>query len=348
MTITNNPNFSNSLSYDDVFIIPQYSEISSRKEVDISTNIVDLNLHNKPAGESKIEVPIMVANMDTVAGTEMALAVNKAGGSIALHRFQSIDDACKQYNEITNQINSSMHNIFVSVGVNRDSTQRAQTLYNNGARHMVIDIAHGHSLQMRKMIEWIKRHLPGTYVMAGNVGTAQGVEDLVFWGADAIKCNIGPGAACTTKNITGVTLPVFSCIQDCNLGKLRMQDKFGKPILLVADGGIREIGDICKAIGAGADMVMSGRLFAGCLEAPGKGIYRGSASSDVQTLYRTDKEYVPTPEGTSMNIELTNESATQVVEHIAGGLRSAYSYTGARNTKEFKEKVIFGIRHNKT
>jgi IMP dehydrogenase/GMP reductase len=155
-------------------------------------------------------------------------------------------------------------------------------------------------------------------------------------------------SVCLTKNVTGVTLPQFSCIQDCHAGKMIAENTTGRKITLIADGGIREIGDICKAIGQGADFVMSGKLFAGCIEAPGKGIYRGSASSDVQTKYRTDKEYVPTPEGTSIKVEQTNESVLQLIEHVAGGLRSAYSYSNARNTGEFQTKVLFGIRHNKT
>lgn len=339
--------YSQSLSYDDIFIIPQYSDISSRKEVDVSVNITDLNLSNKPAGTTNIKVPIVNANMDTVAGEDIAVAIANAGGLATLHRFQSIEDACAEYTRVVNRLTVQTP-VFVSVGVNRDSIQRAQTLYNHGARHMIIDIAHGHSEQMKKMIEWIKGHLPGTYVMAGNVATRQGVIDLTLWGADAVKVNVGPGAVCVTKNVTGVTVPTVTSLIEAFEAKLELQEKYGREVALVADGGAKEIGDICKAIGIGIDFVMTGKLFAGSSEAPGKGVYRGSASKDVQTLYRTDKEYVPTPEGKSINVELTDESASDIVEHVAGGLRSAYSYVGARTTQDFKDKVTFGVRYNKS
>lgn len=331
-----------SLDYKDVFIVPQYSDITSRKEVDVSAKLKEINLSNKVAGEIDIRVPIMNANMDTVSGEDISVAISNAGGLATLHRFQTVDEACEEYKRVQARLTTN-NPVFVSIGVNRDSKVRAQRLYKVGARHMVIDIAHGHSAQMKEMIEWIRSHLPGTYIMAGNVASEDAVLDLVKWGAHAVKCGIGPGAVCLTKNVTGVTVPQFSCVIECVKGKKSLQ-AVGKDVTIVADGGCREIGDICKAIGAGADFVMTGKLFASCIEAPGKGVYRGSASQEVQAKYRTDKEYVPTPEGMSTIIEFTGDRAADVVEHIAGGLRSAYSYTGTRNTPGYKSKVKFGIR----
>jgi len=332
--------YTNALSYDDVFIIPKYSDISSRKEVDISTKI-----NNKI-----IKVPIMNANMESIADEYSCSEVRNAGGVAALHRFQDIGSACREYLLVVIQgINKNVESpIFVSIGVNRDSKERAQELYNVGAREFIIDIAHGDSYQMKQMIQWMKANLSECFVMAGNVGTGEAVRHLGLWGADAIKCGIAGGAVCVTKNVTGVVVPMFSCLQDCVIAKNDFEQKFGRELIICADGGVREIGDIAKAVGLGCNIVMSGKMFAGCIEAPGKGRYSGSASSDVQTMYRTDKEYVPTPEGKSIVVDSTGESAGQVVEHIAGGIRSSCSYVGARNIKEFQEKCTFGTRHNKT
>ena len=329
--------YTNALSYDDVFIVPKYSDISSRKEVDIATKI-----NGKPVG-----VPIIPANMETISDRILCEEVRKAGGVPALHRFQSIESACGEFYKM-NVMSYSRSPLFVSIGVNRDSKERAQELYNVGAREFIIDIAHGDSYQMKNMIQWMKANLPECFVMAGNVGTGEAVRHLGLWGADAVKIFIGPGSVCVTKNVTGCTMPTFTCAQDCVMAKNDFEQKYGRELVICADGGVREIGDITKAIGLGCNLVMSGKMFAGCIEAPGKGVYRGSASSDVQTMYRTDKEYIPTPEGKSIFVDFTGEAAGQVVEHIAGGIRSACSYVGARNIKEFQEKCTFGTRHNKT
>jgi len=326
------------LSYDDVFIVPNYSEVSSRKEVDISSTMSD----------KFVEVPIITANMDSITDRTIAKIVREAGGIAALHRFQSVEEACQEFKEV--QLSSKIYSpIPVSIGVNRDSQERARALYYVGAREFVIDIAHGHSKQMKDMIEWMRKECPDSYIIAGNIATPEAFCDLANWGAHAVKVGVGPGAACLTKNVTGVTVPQFTCVANCAMAK----DEYNfhrtnqNKVKLIADGGIKEIGDVCKAIGAGADFVMCGKLFASCKEAPGKGIYRGSASADAQTTYRLDKEYVPTPEGLVMTVEL-KDSAAEVVTHIAGGLRSACSYVGAHTLREFQENCMFGVRHNKS
>jgi IMP dehydrogenase len=234
------------------------------------------------------------------------------------------------------------------VGVNRDSKERTQELYKAGARYFVIDIAHGHSKMMKDMITWIKSEYSDVFLMAGNVATGQGAYDLATWGSDAIKIGIGPGAVCLTKNVTGVTVPQLGAIRDCAIW-FRYHERnsgFKKP-LLIADGGIREYGDIAKAIAAGADMVMIGGLFAGTDEAPGelingKKVYRGMASRDAMRVIRVG-ESMPTPEGTSVLID-TKGPVKNIVQDIAGGLRSAFSYSNAKTLHEFQKHARFGIR----
>ena len=331
----------NAMSYDDIFILPQYSEISTRQQVDVSLTM---------AG-GKIAVPIMAANMDTVMCDDMAVGLAKAGACGALHRFQSIEDASKEYWRVHNLqlVEGIKTPIFVSIGVNRDSKERAQELFKDGARNFVIDIAHGHSANMKEMLHWLQKEF-GTdeiFYMAGNVATWKGAHDLITWGAHAIKAGVGPGSVCKTKNVTGVTVPQAQAVRTVVHAAKESSQLYGRKFYVVADGGCTEIGDVCKAIGLGADMVMSGRFFAGCNEAPQGTLYRGSASEAVQTKYRTERTVMPTPEGTTEMLEQRGP-VSDVVELIAGGLRSAFSYSNAKNMKEFHNQCKFGIRHNKS
>ncbi len=334
----NAPNL-NGLEFKDVYLIPQYSEIETRSQVDIGI-VLPTDIFGNPW---KIEVPVISSNMDTVTGGSMAKAMYDAGGLGALHRFMSIEKNIEEYTYVRGHRVPS--DCFVSVGVNRDSKERTQELYKAGARYFVIDIAHGHSKMMKDMIEWIKGEYNDVFLMAGNVATGKGAAQLAAWGADAVKIGIGPGAVCLTKNVTGVTVPQLGAIHDCYkaISKCTWRTK----PLIVADGGIREYGDVAKAIAAGADLVMIGGLFAGTDEAPGdlidgKKVYRGMASRDAMRAIRVG-ESMPTPEGASVLID-SKGSVKNIVQDIAGGLRSAFSYSNARTMQEFWSNAQFGIK----
>ena len=347
----------NYLNYDDICLVPQYSEVRSRGEVDISSEL----------GGLKVRIPILSSNMDTITGPELAIAMWNGGGLGCLHRFLPIEENVKQFL----QVKASECECFVSVGVSRDSLERAEHLYNAGARHFIVDIAHGHSVMMKEMLNCMKMNLPNIFVIAGNIGTPQAVKDLQHWGADAIKYGIAGGKVCTTKHVTGVETPTFSGLLECStVAKL--------PI--IADGGIRQIGDISKGLIAGSSFSMSGFLFAGCLETPPvltyrnavtnfdaikfvcsqndlnyiiaqkrvsearEGlIYRGSASSGAMAKILGEKEYAPTPEGTTVNVELKG-SVEEILKAIAGGIQSSCSYSNAKNLKEFHAKAQWVIK----
>jgi IMP dehydrogenase len=333
----------NSLGFEDVFIVPQYSEITSRKHVDTSFTAV-----NRPA--IHIDVPVVSANMDTVTGKEMCIALANAGGIGALHRFMTIEENVNDVREIINALapvhgSSAAFKFMVSIGVGSEALRRAEALYEAGARIFVIDIAHGHSLLMKNMISDMRESFGSEiYIVAGNVATPEGAVDLAKWGADAVKAGIAGGHVCTTKNITGVSIPQFTAIQQTS----EALERLGWDICLIADGGIREVGDIAKALGAGADMVMCGRMFAGCHEAPGeriggKKVYRGSSSADVNKILKSS-DNLPTPEGISTLISTDESPASDLVKKIQGGLQSAFSYSNAKSLKEFHSRCVFGIR----
>jgi IMP dehydrogenase len=267
------------------------------------------------------------------------------GGAIgAIHRFMDVEQNVREFG-LAAGLNKS-YPCFVSIGVNEESKDRARFLHAAGARYFVIDIAHGHSRMMRDMTTWLRETYPDVFIMAGNVATPDAIRDLSSWGADAIKVGIGPGNVCTTKNVTGVTVPQFSAVMDCADEVKRMN---GAKPYIVADGGISEIGDIAKALGAGADLVMCGRMFAGCREAPGeringKKVYRGMASRDAMLTIRSSSS-LPTAEGISTLIDSNEQSAIEVIKNIKGGLQSSFSYSNATTLNEFRAKVKFGVRH---
>jgi len=336
------------LDYKDVFIIPQFSEVTSRSDVDTSITLEQKSTNSQGL---TVKVPVMSANMDSCTDGKMALAMYKAGAMGAIHRFMSIEQNLTEYMMVSHESGKC----FVSVGVNSESQERTMALYAHGARYFIVDIAHGHSRMMQDMLVWMRGHLsPESYIVAGNVATEEGAADLFRWGADAVKIGIGPGAVCTTKNVTGVTVPQWSAVfKTCSVTarerySMIASNRTNNRPILIADGGIQEIGDIAKALGAGADLVMAGRLFASCLEAPGarvngKKVYRGMASKDAMLTIK-DASLLPTPEGVSTLLDITDDTANSVVTHIKGGLQSAMSYSNARNLKTFQENVYFGIR----
>lgn len=325
--------YNTELDYKDVFIYPQYSEVESRTLIDTTSVLYP--------GKLELQVPVISANMDTVTDGEMARAMTQAGAIGALHRFMSIESNVAEFNSCAKYIKESPH-AFVSIGVNSDNKERAKALYEAGARFFIIDIAHGHSRMMKETIDWLRTTYSDVIVMAGNVATLEGVADLYKAGAQLVKVGIGPGSVCLTKNVTGVTRPQFTAVMECAGAKEACNVK------IIADGGIREIGDIAKALGAGADAVMSGRLFANCREAcgptmNGKNVYRGMASKDAMKSIR-DEDKLPTPEGASIVIDEPITCVSEVVGHIKGGLQSAFSYCNARDIVEFRNNVTFGLR----
>ena len=204
---------------------------------------------------------------------------------------------------------------------------------------LTIDIAHGHCDRMKAMIEHIKKWLPETKIIAGNVATDQAVRDLSDWGADVVKVGIGQGSPCTTKDKTGFTMPMFSCTQKCSgLYSGDFLEGSEKKIPIIADGGIKCNGDIAKAIVAGANMVMAGGLFAACTDSPAvpstindvpHKAYFGSASAE-------NKGHNNNVEGKLTNISCNNMTYEQKLNEITQDLQSSVSYAGGNNLESLQ------------
>ena len=319
------------ITFDDVLIKPKFSTIKSRKDIDLSCILGDVTL----------QLPIISANMDTISGVGMAVAMGKAGGIGALHRFKSVDD-----NKIMfNASRAADVSVAVSIGVGSAEQDRAIQLYNVGARLFVLDVAHGAQSQVVEQYEWMKENYPKTFIVVGNFASVESVRDFMEkldcrYKLDAVKVGIGPGSACTTRIKTGVGVPQLSAILEvaelCHSNNIKV----------IADGGMKTSGDIAKALAAGADMVMLGGMLSGTDESEGDLVersnkwfkrYRGSASKDSYEDQSKDQSYITT-EGESFLVEYKG-SVNSVIKDIEGGLRSAFSYVGASNIQEFQSKA---------
>jgi len=238
-----------------------------------------------------------------------------------------------------------------AVGVGDDTLERVRALVAAGIDVIAVDSAHGHSLGVLDTIRSIKREFPNLSIVGGNVVTKQGALDLIEAGADAVKVGVGPGSICTTRVIAGVGVPQISAIHDV------FQACKDKGICVIADGGIKYSGDICKAIAAGADLVMIGGLLAGTEESPGDEIIyngrrykiyqgmgslaamkRGSSDRYFQGKHQEPKKLVP--EGIEGRVPFKGK-LEDVIYQLIGGLRSGMGYCGTRSISDLKENGKF-------
>jgi IMP dehydrogenase len=315
------------LTFDDVLIVPAKSDVRSRKDPSLGTQLTK----NK-----WMEMPIISANMDTVTESPMAIAMDQLGGVGILHRFMTIEDQVKHVEKMKAQ---GLTNISASIGVNDDYQDRARSLIKAGVNILTIDIAHGHSIQMFETVKWCKDNFSSIDIIAGNVATPEATENLIQAGADAIKVGIGPGSMCTTRIITGAGVPQLTAIALCS----EVAKEYRVPV--IADGGIKTSGDIVKAFAAGASSVMLGGMLSGTIETPGeikngKKQYRGMASKSAQVSWRGGVPEGMAPEGESTLVSVKGH-VNDVILELSGGIRSGMSYINAVQVSEICDKARF-------
>ena len=372
------------LTYDDVNIVPKYSEVNSRG---------DVKLHTRFTKNTELTIPIVASPMDTVTELDMAFEMMERGGVGVIHRFNTIEEQSKMmkslhrkwdsffkigdgreksadndYDDWYKKLNGRTptisdyedlkdYGIFTddmakddkmwrrkplcaAVGATGDYLERAEELVKNGCNVILIDVAHGHHSNVGEAIEKIKSKISNVEVIAGNIATGDGARFLCRKGADGIRVGIGNGSLCETRIRTGVGLPQVSVLLDvCSVA-----DEYNVPI--IADGGIRNVGDVAKGIGCGADSIMVGSLLSGTKESPGSiekqgqwpneklfKKYRGSASRDSK--------------GNDKNVEGNHKvipykgKVNRILSDITDGLRSSCSYVGAIDIDEYHSKVEF-------
>ncbi|MGF1599032.1 MAG: IMP dehydrogenase [Acidimicrobiales bacterium] len=346
------------LTFDDVLLVPQRSSIRSRRDISVETRF---------SRRVPLAIPIVAANMDTVCETEMAIAMARLGGIGIIHRFLTVELQADMVRAVKAVEGHGGHPALVgaAVGTDHDAVARSAAVIEAGADVIVLDIAHGHADHAIETVREIKDKFVDVDVVAGNVATRPGAEQLVEAGADAIKVGVGPGGVCTTRLVAGVGVPQLTAIADC----AGLVNADGVRVPVIADGGIRTAGDIAKALGAGASTVMVGSIFAGTKESPGdveqssRGLVkrvRGMASFEalvaraVRAGEDIDEEYFEqrAPEGVEGTVPYRG-SVTKLVGNLLAGLRSGMSYSDARTIAEFWDKAEFirvtnaGVRENK-
>lgn len=274
--------------------------------------------------------------------------VDKTGRLQGLITFKDIQkkkrypDACKD--------DLGRLRVAAAVGIAANTLHRVKALVDAGADAIIVDTAHGHTATVLSMVKTIKGRFKDIELIAGNVATAEGTTDLIKAGADAVKVGVGPGSICTTRIVAGVGVPQITAIMECSAAAA----KFGVPI--IADGGIKQTGDVGKAIAAGADAVMIGGLFAGTEESPGEKIllegraykvYRGMGSLSAMAEGSSDRYYQDVeepsklvPEGIEGRVPYRGPVSDMIFQMI-GGLRSAMGYCGCKTVEELKEKACF-------
>lgn len=296
--------------YEDIQLIPNKCIIKSRSEADTHVTL----------GDYTFKLPVVPANMQTIIDENIAEKLAKNGYFYIMHRF---DEASRK--TFVKRMHDQGLIASISVGVKDYEYDFVSSLKDDAPEFITIDIAHGHSDSVIEMIKHIKKELPDTFVIAGNVGTPEAVRELENAGADATKVGIGPGKVCITKVKTGFGTGGWQ------LAALRWCAKAArKPI--IADGGIRTHGDIAKSIRFGATMVMIGSLFAGHLESPGKLVevdgkqykeYYGSASEHQKGEHKN-------VEGKKILLPVKGHLKDTLVE-MQEDLQSSISYAGGRD-----------------
>ncbi len=317
------------VTYNDVLLVPQYSDIKSRNEVELTSNLSD----------NHFRLPIIASPMDTVSEKDMVVAMADEGGLAIIHRYNTIKEQVNIVeHSIANLVNPDS-SVAAAIGTSGDYLERAVTLVGRGANILCVDVAHGHHILMKQALQELRGRLnDGVHIMAGNVATLEGYNDLVDWGADSVRCNIGGGSICSTRVQTGHGVPGLHTIIDC------ARSDRNAPI--IADGGIRNSGDIVKALAAGADFVMLGSLLSGTDETPGDIIntregkfkaYRGMASKDAQVEWRGRTASL---EGIATTVPCKGPVRDILLE-LERGIRSGLSYSGARSITELQAKARF-------
>lgn len=338
------------LTFDDVLLVPQYSEITPDQTKTTTFLTKKIQLKN----------PIISAAMDTISSKEMAIAMALSGGVGVIHKNMPLQDQTNLINEIKNYqftpkvgftpAVDSQNRLLVgaAVSVEPEPYYQIQALRTVGVDFVVLDSAHGHSKNIINFLKGIKKSFPDLQVIAGNIVTPAAAHDLIMAGADALKVGIGPGSICTTRIVAGVGVPQFSAIAQV----AKVAKSFEIPV--IADGGIKSSGDIVKALGIGANTVMIGSLLAGTDQTPGTVIekngtkykkYIGMGSITAMNNGSSDrynqnptKKFVP--EGVE-TLVLCKGDVFEVLYQLIGGLRSGMGYLGASTVFEIFNKAKF-------
>lgn len=332
------------LDFNDVLIKPKRSSLESRSQVNLNREYSFLNCKKT----IKIGVPLIAANMDTVATFEMARSLAKHDIWTALHKFYSVEELEKFFKE-----DPASTKCFYSLGIGEEDFRKIKNLSKSSVSlpYICIDVANGYSQKFVKECKSIREMYPEAVILAGNVCTSDMVQELLIsGGVDIVKTGIGGGSGCTTRHTTGVGFPQLSAILEC------ADAAHGLGGHICADGGCRIPGDVAKAFAAGADFTMLGGMLAGHDECGGEFvldehghkksmIFYGMSSELAMKKYYGGKANYRASEGRVTNVAYKGP-VDQTIEQVLGGLRSACTYVGTDKLKNLSKCTTF-IRVNR-
>nr|MBI5455617.1 IMP dehydrogenase [Candidatus Levybacteria bacterium] len=337
MSDQNYPSFPIALTFDDVLLVPQKSDIASRMQIDLSTFI---------APGLKLEIPLISLSMDTVTGVDMAIEMSRLGAIGCMPRFDLPNIQAEKVSKVKN----AGQRVVAAIGLRDNYLERAVMLIKAGADGITLDIAHAHTTNALRAVSEFKNKFKSVPMIAGTIATYEGAYDLFKAGADTVRVGIGAGTICTTRIVAGSGVPQITAIIEANRARNKFKNKF-----VLGDGGASKSGDIVKGLAAGADAYMCGSLFAGTDEAPGEIIekngqrykfYDGSTSN-----FQKHKQVKKDRNGIKPTFEFHVEGVEAmvkykgpvkgVVESLSAGIRSGLSYSGALNIPELHKRAKF-------
>ena len=307
------------LDFSDVLISPKRSQLTSRKEADLTRNFTFLHSNHTWTG-----IPIIAANMDHTGTIAMAHVLMEYPMLTALCKF--IKSSEWGWNK----------NIIQTVGLDQDLEELT-----NEAQWVCLDVANGYTERFNDYVDKMRNHwaTKKRIIIAGNVCTPEATEQILLAGADVVKIGIGPGSVCTTRKMTGIGYPQLSAVIEC------ADAAHGLGGHIVADGGCTVVGDIAKAFGGGADFVMLGGMLAGHKECEGEVendtmTFYGMSSEEAQLKYYGGKKSHRASEGKKVQVPYKGNVA-DTIDEILGGLRSSCTYAGARTLKALPKCTTF-------
>jgi IMP dehydrogenase len=317
------------LTYDDVLLIPQYSEIESRSQIDVSVNL---------SKGIKLEIPVVPANMKTITEYDMAVELFKLKGMSIVHRFMPIEEQISFILKFKNYDPNRLNYVGFSIGVKEEDYKNLPRMIEAGAKIICIDVAHGDSKMCESMTKHISVNYPDIFIISGNVATYEGAFRLFDAGADMVKVGIGPGSLCTTRIETGNGVPQLTALMDVYRAKIAFENRRAlKPVFIMADGGIKNAGDCVKAL-CYADLVMAGNIFAGSEECPGKVfIVDGKLSKDYVGSSTYKSSHI---EGVTAFVPLKGH-VKDIIQKLIEGIKSGCSYQGSGDLFELKNNPKF-------
>ncbi|MBB1273619.1 GMP reductase [Psychromonas sp. SR45-3] len=325
------------LGFKDVLFRPKRSTLKSRSQVELTRSYTFKHSRREWSG-----VPIIAANMDSVATFEMAETLASHNVMTAIHKHYSVEEWATFINKTDANV---LNNMMVSSGTSEADFQKTKQIMalTDDLIFICIDIANGYSEHLVDYVERVRAEFPDKVISAGNVVTGDMVEELILAGADIVKVGIGPGSVCTTRVKTGVGYPQLSAIIEC------ADSAHGLGGMIIGDGGCSCPGDVSKAFGGGADFVMLGGMLAGHQESGGEIIeqdgkqymkFYGMSSQSAMKKHSGGVAKYRAAEGKTVMLPYKG-SVNATIEDIMGGVRSTCTYVGASKLKELTKRTTF-------